>query len=200
MQYRSSWRKAFAMSVLFHLCIWITGAFVYMLQAEPREPTALMEIDLTALNEDEESVEAAVSNSTEPEQAPLQPMEEEPLPVINPDQETVVEKVVENVPPEPAKMPEKPAKARAMGMPPVTVKEVYPTAAAQTGYRGLVALKVQITEKGLPGKIDVAVSSGRSDVNDMAIAAVKQWRFKPALDFEGQPMSCVKIIRISFNK
>jgi putative LPXTG-motif protein cell wall anchor domain protein len=36
-------------------------------------------------------------------------------------------------------------------------------------------------------------------VDELAMAFCRRWTFKPALDSKGQPMECIKLIRIPFN-
>jgi TonB family protein len=63
------------------------------------------------------------------------------------------------------------------GSPVHRVEPAYPEAARQRGIQGAVVLDVRIGRDGAVQ--DVKVVSGQQVLADAAIAAVKQWRFKP---------------------
>lgn len=56
---------------------------------------------------------------------------------------------------------------------------VYPEKALRERVRGLVILRVLVSETGEPLEVEV-VSGARRDLTDAAIAAAKQWKFEPA--------------------
>ncbi len=56
----------------------------------------------------------------------------------------------------------------------------YPMAAREEGRQGTVKVRIQILTDGLPGTVEVAVSSGYTDLDAAAVAGVKRWRFTPA--------------------
>jgi protein TonB len=56
----------------------------------------------------------------------------------------------------------------------------YPELAMRRGWEGTVTLRVQVLASGLPGEIQVQKSSGRSPLDDAAVAAVRRWSFVPA--------------------
>ncbi|HEY3204946.1 MAG TPA: energy transducer TonB [Thermoanaerobaculia bacterium] len=56
---------------------------------------------------------------------------------------------------------------------------IYPERALKERIRGLVVLKVLVSESGTP--LDVRVERGaRADLNRAAVEAARQWRFEPA--------------------
>jgi periplasmic protein TonB len=56
---------------------------------------------------------------------------------------------------------------------------VYPEQALKERVRGLVVLRVLVSETGVP--VEVQVERGaRADLTAAAIAAARQWRFEPA--------------------
>ncbi len=63
------------------------------------------------------------------------------------------------------------------------------------GQSGTVKLEMVVTEAGRPQKIKV-VKSPSHDLQEVAIRAVRQWRFKPATDLEGRPIAVVVPIEI----
>jgi len=97
--------------------------------------------------------------------------------------------------PEPAAAPA-PQPEQAQGMVAAQlvqrVEPPYPETARRLGISGKVTLKATITKTGAVSK--VLWMSGNNLFRDSAIAAVKQWRYKPA-SFNGQSVECdVEII------
>lgn len=56
----------------------------------------------------------------------------------------------------------------------------YPDLAMRRGWEGTVLLRVHVLPSGQPGEIQIQTSSGRSQLDDAAVAAVKRWSFVPA--------------------
>jgi len=75
------------------------------------------------------------------------------------------------------------------------VEPEYPEAARQQQMQGPVVLDVRI---GRDGSVqDVNVVSGHRVLADAAIAAVKQWRFKPRV-LKGQPVEMQTRVTLNF--
>ena len=87
-----------------------------------------------------------------------------------------------------------------MGQPPVTVTEFYPEKGSGLGYKGYVSIAATIGKDGKVKATKVMRTSGRYFVDEIARKAAMQWTFKPALDQEGKPMECDKIITFDFKK
>lgn len=56
----------------------------------------------------------------------------------------------------------------------------YPDLAMRRGWEGTVLLRVQVMASGQPGEIQIQKSSGRTQLDEAALAAVKHWSFVPA--------------------
>ncbi|POM12235.1 energy transducer TonB [Pseudomonas sp. WP001] len=56
----------------------------------------------------------------------------------------------------------------------------YPSLAQRRGWEGTVLLRVHVLASGKPGEIQLQKSSGRQQLDDAALAAVKRWSFVPA--------------------
>lgn len=94
-----------------------------------------------------------------------------------------------------------PANAKQqLGQPPVTVTEVYPQKGSGLGYKGFVSIAATIGKDGKVKATKVMRTSGRLFVDEIARKAAMQWTFKPALDQNGKPMECDKIITFDFKK
>jgi protein TonB len=73
---------------------------------------------------------------------------------------------------------------------------VYPERALKERARGLVVLKILVSEEGVPLQITVE-KAARADLTKAAIAAAKQWRFEPALK-DGRPVRSFTTVRFPF--
>ena len=76
------------------------------------------------------------------------------------------------------------------------VSPVYPPDALRARIRGLVILRVLVSETGNPGEVQV-VQHGPAGMTEAAREAVRQWRFEPALS-RGVPVRTWTIVRIPF--
>lgn len=89
--------------------------------------------------------------------------------------------------------------AREFDEAPVPVKTVppeYPDKLKRDGVSGVVSLMVTVTEDGKVTEASVAKSTHR-DFEEPAIAAVKQWRFKPAKK-DGKPVALTIRLPLQF--
>jgi protein TonB len=115
-----------------------------------------------------------------------------PKPVVKPAPKPVA-KPVEQPPAPPA--PPQPVAAPAPAAPPapqpITPASAnagylhnpapeYPSVAMRRGWQGTVLLRVHVLANGKPGEIQIQKSSGRDQLDDAALAAVKRWSFVPA--------------------
>jgi TonB family protein len=76
------------------------------------------------------------------------------------------------------------------------VLPVYPEEAQRAGLEGLVVLKVEIDEQGRVGHVEVLRSLGHG-FDEAAVAAVRQWRFRPATR-DGKPIKVLHVIPFDF--
>ncbi|WP_010222104.1 energy transducer TonB [Pseudomonas donghuensis] len=108
-----------------------------------------------------------------------------PKPVPKPAPKAVEQPPAPPQPPQPPAPPAPPAPA------PVTPASAnagylknpapeYPSLAQRRGWEGTVLLRVQVLASGKPGDIQIQKSSGRQQLDDAALAAVKRWSFVPA--------------------
>ena len=71
----------------------------------------------------------------------------------------------------------------------------FPAEAKAAGQQGMVILKIVVTQDGRVGA--VKVMRGEEPFVAAALAAVKTWRFDPAL-VDGQPTPVFRILKIPF--
>jgi len=61
-----------------------------------------------------------------------------------------------------------------------TPQPSYPAASRSRGEQGEVLLRVEVMENGRVGQAEVEKSSGHARLDESALAAIRNWRFKPA--------------------
>jgi periplasmic protein TonB len=77
------------------------------------------------------------------------------------------------------------------------VQPEYPVLARKTGTQGVVLLEAVITREGTIDPARIRVISGHVLLNEAAIEAVKQWRYKPTL-LNKEPIEIVTTITLRF--
>ncbi|MNL95678.1 transport protein TonB [compost metagenome] len=115
-----------------------------------------------------------------------------PKPVVKPVPKPVAKPVEQ--PPAPSALPQPVAAPAPPALPapkPVTPASAsagylknpapeYPSLALRRGWEGTVLLRVHVLASGKPSEIQIQKSSGRDQLDDAALAAVKRWSFVPA--------------------
>ena len=76
------------------------------------------------------------------------------------------------------------------------IPPVYPPDALRARIRGLVILRVLVSETGSPDEVQV-VQHGPAGMTEAAREAVRQWQFDPAM-WRGAPVRTWTIVRIPF--
>ena len=219
--YSTYWRTTIFASIAFHFLTAL--GFSYVLPHLIPEPTIedvsgfeWVDVDLT---EDVVVVEAEAIPPTETVQETLPTFNANDLfvPALKIPEPVFVEevqppppelKIVNQEPPAQSKVEEPPkdvvvvpANAKQqLGQPPVTITEFYPEKGSGLGYKGYVSIAATIGKDGKVKATKVMRTSGRYFVDEIARKAAMQWTFKPALDQDGKPMECDKIITFDFKK
>ena len=142
----------------------------------------------------------------------IEPIEPLPLPEVKPIEPPKLQsppQIVNNAPPAQVKTETPPTNnevvvpknaKQQLGQPPVTLTEFYPEKGSGLGYKGYVSIAATIGKDGKVKATKVMRTSGRYFVDEIARKAAMQWTFKPALDQDGKPMECDKIITFDFKK
>jgi TonB family protein len=76
-----------------------------------------------------------------------------------------------------------------------SVPPTYPALANAARVQGVVVLEIQITTSG--EVTNIAVLTGHPLLNDAAIQAVRQWRYRPQL-LSGQPIAAITTVTVDF--
>ncbi|GMA98879.1 TonB family protein [Pelosinus sp. IPA-1] len=208
MSYTVRWRKAIALSVFLHIFLGVAVGYMTVVQTLPPPPDEqVIELDMMAALPDDDSSESepesVLPSKPEPEALPTteEPIITEPPPVVIDDIANKEPVPIKEIALEKETTAIVSSKHSAMGTPPIVLVRadaVNPPEIDQIGRKIVVVLRMRIMENGMPGKVDVAVSSGQKSINDAAIAAAKKWRFEPAKDREGRPIVCSTILSIPF--
>ena len=179
---------------------------VVVVEAEAIPPTETVQETLPIFNARDLFVpELNVPAPVFREEPPLVPESK----IIEPPKSTPPPQVVNNEPTPQAKVEEPPPKEEVivpkntkqqLGQPPVTITEFYPEKGSGLGYKGYVSIAATIGKDGKVKATKVMRTSGRYFVDEIARKAAMQWTFKPALDQDGKPMECDKIITFDFKK
>ncbi|POP74674.1 energy transducer TonB [Pseudomonas syringae] len=190
-----------ALALVFH------GAVIYWLSQNPTPALPVVPPEIPPMTiEFSQPAPPVVETPPPPPEPVVQPVVEPPpavedeLAVKPPPPKPVVKPVVKPVakPVEQAPTPPVPAAPVAAPAPPAppTPKPVtpasasagylrnpapeYPSLAMRRGWEGTVLLRVHVLASGKPGEIQIQKSSGREQLDDAALAAVKRWSFVPA--------------------
>ena len=73
----------------------------------------------------------------------------------------------------------------------------YPASALRAGETGTVTVSATINAAGVPVEVGIDGRSGNRDLDRAAVAAVKQWRFQPALR-NGKPVQATVRVPVQF--
>ena len=157
-----------------------------------------------------------VPNFVKPMEAVIidQPQDQqEPVQVVKPDLESppIETPPIEDTIPEPEIVVDEPAPAAITAetspAPPVTetanmtvsrrVDPVYPAGSRRDGEQGTGMYRVLVDEKGRPSDVQVLKSSGFPRLDEAAMAAIRKWAFKPAVQ-NSQPVQSWTRVAVSF--
>jgi protein TonB len=73
----------------------------------------------------------------------------------------------------------------------------YPPEYACKQIGGTTTLTVALAPNGYPVKVDIQQSSGTKALDDLAVSAVREWKFRPAT-LRGKPVSCRLQVPVTF--
>lgn len=220
MNYTSHWRLAYVAAFFLHLGLWLFfslalphlmpapqmggGAMELEWEAEAEEAqaeTVVLPGGSPLVGEQSETGQPAAAETAETQAEEAAPM------IADSVEEAIARLKQEDVSSEDINNKQKKRQdlvivqsgsGQQLGEPPRVITDFYP-APDVVSFRGRVSVLATIDKTGKVSKVKIAVTSGRMLVDAVAKDAVLRWTFKPALDQEGRPMECVKVISIPFN-
>jgi protein TonB len=74
----------------------------------------------------------------------------------------------------------------------------YPEIAVHNGWEGTVRLKAYVREDGTVGEVRLTRSSGRRELDEAAVDALRQWQFAPAREGD-RPVGDWRQVPFHFN-
>lgn len=188
-----------ALALVFH------GAVIYWLSQNPTPALPVVQPEIPPMTiEFSQPAPPVVETPPPPPEPVVQPVVEPPppkpipkpkpqppKPVVKPVVKPVAKPVEQPAPPVPAPPVAAPAAPAPPAPRPVTPASAsagylrnpapeYPSLAMRRGWEGTVLLRVHVLASGKPGEIQIQKSSGRDQLDDAALAAVKRWSFVPA--------------------
>ncbi|OPG72077.1 energy transducer TonB [Pseudomonas ogarae] len=152
-----------------------------VVQPPPPEPIPQPEVEPPPPVEDELAVKPPPPKPVPKPKPVVKPL---PKPVAKP----VEQPPAPPAPPQPVAAPAPPAPPAPKPVTPASASAgylknpapEYPSLAMRRGWEGTVLLRVHVLASGKPGEIQIQKSSGRDQLDDAALAAVKRWSFVPA--------------------
>ncbi|KPY39053.1 energy transducer TonB [Pseudomonas syringae] len=175
-----------ALALVFH------GAVIYWLSQNPTPALPVVPPEIPPMTIEFSQPTPPVVETPPPPPKPIpKPKPQPPKPVVKPVVKPVAKPVEQPAPPVPAPPVAAPAAPAPPAPKPVTPASAsagylrnpapeYPSLAMRRGWEGTVLLRVQVLASGKPGEIQIQKSSGRDQLDDAALAAVKRWSFVPA--------------------
>jgi protein TonB len=162
---------------------------------EKPKPKPRVKIPVEIPKEEIKEAEPVVQKSNEPDpfdQPKTTEIVEAPKPAVVEAPKAVVAPKVEK--------PAGPTRVLEDDTPPALIgpqtKPEYPSSAKAAGIEGVVVVKYVISDTGVV--TDAKVIKGPPELHAACLAAVKSWRFKPALDVSGKPKAVTKMARFPF--
>ena len=162
-------------------------------------PIETLQETLPTFNAQDLFIPEPIIEEIQPPPPPEIKIVETPKPQIVNNEQDAKKKIESEEPPKEVVVVPANAKQQ-LGQPPVTITEFYPEKGSGLGYKGYVSIAATIGKDGKVKATKVMRTSGRFFVDEIARKAAMQWTFKPALDQEGKPMECDKIITFDFKK
>lgn len=195
------------MVLLGLLALALHGAVIYWISQSPSPVLPIVPPEVPPMTIEFSAPAPAVETPAPPPEPMVQPVVEPPPPVVDelaakpppkpkPKPRPVVKPVAKPAPrpevpaaaPAPLAAPAPPAPAVAKAVTPASASAgylhnpapEYPSLAMRRGWEGTVLLRIHVLASGKPGEIQIQKSSGRTQLDDAALSAVKRWSFVPA--------------------
>ena len=218
MRFKSYWRTTVVAAIFLHFFVWLGLALALPLLDFEGDPLAVQEMEVVDLPEEGSSgeTEEKKTDPPKPEPEPPEPPKPETPPVETPPEDVIP---TETSPTEAAELDEAVAElqkqeeeAKKSGedgkalppAPPSQAVGVLITAGNTpdtrgTDFRGTVGILVSIDAQGHITGYRFTQTSGRRVVDQIVLNAVRNFKFEPALDTNGQPMKTMRLLRFPFD-
>ena len=218
MRFKSYWRTTVVAAIFLHFFVWLGLALALPLLDFEGDPLAVQEMEVVDLPEEGSSgeTEEKKPDPPKPEPEPPEPPKPETPPVETPPEDVIP---TETSPTEAAELDEAVAElqkqeeeAKKSGedgkaLPPAPPSQAVGVLIASgntpdtrgTDFRGTVGILVNIDAQGHITGYRFTQTSGRRVVDQIVLNAVRNFKFEPALDTNGQPMKTMRLLRFPFD-
>ena len=218
MRFKSYWRTTVVAAIFLHFFVWLGLALALPLLDFEGDPLAVQEMEVVDLPEEGSSgeTEEKKPDPPKPEPEPPEPPKPETPPVETPPEDVIP---TETSPTEAAELDEAVAElqkqeeeAKKSGedgkaLPPAPPSQAVGVLIASgntpdtrgTDFRGTVGILVSIDAQGHITGYRFTQTSGRRVVDQIVLNAVRNFKFEPALDTNGQPMKTMRLLRFPFD-
>ena len=218
MRFKSYWRTTVVAAIFLHFFVWLGLALALPLLDFEGDPLAVQEMEVVDLPEEGSSgeTEEKKTDPPKPEPEPPEPPKPETPPVETPPEDVIP---TETSPTEAAELDEAVAElqkqeeeAKKSGedgkaLPPAPPSQAVGVLIASgntpdtrgTDFRGTVGILVNIDAQGHITGYRFTQTSGRRVVDQIVLNAVRNFKFEPALDTNGQPMKTMRLLRFPFD-
>ena len=217
MRFKSYWRTTVVAAIFLHFFVWLGLALALPLLDFEGDPLAVQEMEVVDLPEEGSSGEMEEKKPDPPKPEPPEPPKPETPPVETPPEDVIP---TETSPTEAAELDEAVAElqkqeeeAKKSGedgkdiLPPAPPSQAVGVLIASgntpdtrgTDFRGTVGILVSIDAQGHITGYRFTQTSGRRVVDQIVLNAVRNFKFEPALDTNGQPMKTMRLLRFPFD-
>ena len=218
MRFKSYWRTTVVAAIFLHFFVWLGLALALPLLDFEGDPLAVQEMEVVDLPEEGSSgeTEEKKTDPPKPEPEPPEPPKPETPPVETPPEDVIP---TETSPTEAAELDEAVAElqkqeeeAKKSGedgkaLPPAPPSQAVGVLIVSgntpdtrgTDFRGTVGILVSIDAQGHITGYRFTQTSGRRVVDQIVLNAVRNFKFEPALDTNGQPMKTMRLLKFPFD-
>ena len=211
MRFKSYWRTTVVAAIFLHFFVWLGLALALPLLDFEGDPLAVQEMEVVDLPEEGSSGEMEEKKPDPPKPEPPEPPKPQTPPedVIPTETSPTEAAELDEAVAELQKQEEEAKKSGEDGKalppaPPSQAVGVLITAGNTpdtrgTDFRGTVGILVSIDAQGHITGYRFTQTSGRRVVDQIVLNAVRNFKFEPALDTNGQPMKTMRLLRFPFD-
>ena len=208
MRFKSYWRTTVVAAIFLHFFVWLGLALALPLLDFEGDPLAVQEMEVVDLPEEGSSgeMEEKKPDPPKPETPPVETPPEDVIPTeTSPTEAAELDEAVAELQKQEDEAKKSGEDGKALPpAPPSQAVGVLITAGNTpdtrgTDFRGTVGILVSIDAQGHITGYRFTQTSGRRVVDQLVLNAIRNFKFEPALDTNGQPMKTMRLLRFPFD-
>ena len=208
MRFKSYWRTTVVAAIFLHFFVWLGLALALPLLDFEGDPLAVQEMEVVDLPEEGSSgeMEEKKPDPPKPETPPVETPPEDVIPTeTSPTEAAELDEAVAELQKQEDEAKKSGEDGKALPpAPPSQAVGVLITAGNTpdtrgTDFRGTVGILVSIDAQGRITGYRFTQTSGRRVVDQLVLNAIRNFKFEPALDTNGQPMKTMRLLRFPFD-